>query len=266
MPEMPEVEFMTRNLRRWIPAGTVINGVEVLRAPSRYLQGDADRLVGSKVVAIKRVGKVILIELETPEGEILTVHSHQAMSGLWTFEHDPWTFDYVEIRRKPDDMRHVRVILDTSVGKLYYNDQRVFGRIALGANHPAGEEVLSSECSERDELTPEAFVELVRSNPRVYAKTLICDQRKMLGVGNIYSAEALWRAKISPTRECRDVTDDEARLLLSCIRDVMNEALDRELDYSGLKVYRAKECTCGARIVKKEVDGRGAYHCAICQT
>jgi formamidopyrimidine-DNA glycosylase len=164
-----------------------------------------------------------------------------------------------------------------------YHDVRRFGRLSYLSrdaweerDREMGFEPLSAE------FTADTLLDLARRS-RVAIKTWLMDQRRVVGVGNIYASEALFRAGIDPRRPAHSLTPDEARRLHQGIVDVLREAIDFRgttlLDYRDaageqgrfadrLRVYdRAGEpCrVCGAPIQRIVQGGRSTFFCERCQ-
>jgi formamidopyrimidine-DNA glycosylase len=132
------------------------------------------------------------------------------------------------------------------------------------------------------EFTPEALLDLARRS-RVAVKTWLMDQGRVVGVGNIYASEALFRAGIDPRRPARSLSGDEAARLHDAVREVLHEAIDYRgttlLDYRDaagerggfaerLRVYdrAGRPCrACGAPIRRVVQGGRSTFYCAACQ-
>jgi formamidopyrimidine-DNA glycosylase len=167
---------------------------------------------------------------------------------------------------------------------IHYRDIRRLGTVSLmggerfeGYFGKLGIEPLS------DAFTAEALWDLLRPSGQAVKKAIM-DQYKVVGVGNIYANEALWRAKIDPSREGRRVTADEAAVLREEIVSVLAEAIEQRgssfRDYrdssgesgkfvsflaaygrSGLPCQR-----CGAKLVGTHaIDGRQTVLCVWCQ-
>jgi formamidopyrimidine-DNA glycosylase len=130
-----------------------------------------------------------------------------------------------------------------------------------------------------------AHLSVLLRGSRQAVKKVLMDQRAVAGIGNIYANEALWRARIDPSRAGRTITIDEAARLQSAIVDVLTESIEARgtsfrdyRDATGarggfverLAVYgRASEpCfRCGARLIGTHaVDGRMTVLCARCQS
>jgi formamidopyrimidine-DNA glycosylase len=129
------------------------------------------------------------------------------------------------------------------------------------------------------EFTVDGFVKAAASS-RLPAKLFLMDQKRVAGLGNVYAAEALFRAGIHPARPMNRLSADRARVLYDAIRDVLREAVrsakiayNRPGKYTEAAewpraVYRREGETClrcGARIRRIKQAGRSTYFCARCQ-
>lgn len=246
------------------------------RARAKFLpESEAHLVGGAQITDVCRRGKFIVIL--TNRGAIL---SHNAMSGYWDAADSPWTFDYVEGQRTAtdSDVRVTLYVADSLISddqkSLRYHDARMFGSL-----HAVTPEQLAEKLSE---LGPDAINTLHLYEPRCFLtscrsleealdtkkslKEALTDQGRVAGIGNIYAVEALWAAGLSPLREARSLTHDELDGLFCSVRSVLEQALERKLDYDGLKVYRRKSCArCEAPIRADKVKGRTTYWCSRCQ-
>jgi formamidopyrimidine-DNA glycosylase len=181
-------------------------------------------------------------------------------------------------------MKHTRVGFHfTDNTTLYFNDMRLFGYTKLAT----AEEVATAKAKFGQEPTNPKFdvdeftAKLKRR--RVPIKAALLDQSFVAGLGNIYVDEALWRAKVRPTRRSDKVTKKEASLLAKASGDVMNESIavggttfqsfkDTEGEKGNFKEYlkvfgkQGTKCErCGGIIMKIRVAGRGTHYCPDCQ-
>ena len=275
MPELPEVEHVVRALRRAV-LGRQIVATEIhlpkLIAPTSRSVFNA-KLKGSRISGLGRRGKFILIELDS--GKVLVVHLR--MTGKF-------------LVLTPDDSlpphAHAVFYLDDE-RRLVFRDQRQFGVMKLVANSRL------SKTKGISELAPEPFSDefsvgylkdtLARS--RRTLKTLLLDQTKVLGLGNIYAAEALFRAGINPFKTASDLSGRRVGRLHQAIRDVLRAAVSGSstsrinlenpngFSYGEAfgkvwQVYEREGLTCfkcGARIRRLTHGGRSTYWCPRCQ-
>jgi formamidopyrimidine-DNA glycosylase len=273
MPELPEVETVARGLREVLPGRRIVSvrlgKTDFIDDPS-LLEHD---LPGSTVVRIRRLGKFLLLDLESKgsssgESSLLI---HLGMTG--------------KISVCPPETPvapHTHVFLALDDGReLRYNDIRRFGRMALLANG-AHERVLGDLGLEPLEATEEEFRARIQSRS-AHMKALLLDQRVLRGIGNIYADESLWRAKIHPRKLGAKLTQDELRRLQRAVRDILLEAIRLRgssvsdyVDSTGQmgeyqlrhRVYQreGKKCfRCGALIRRIIVAGRSSHFCPRCQ-
>jgi formamidopyrimidine-DNA glycosylase len=270
MPELPEVETIVRDLQALLPGVSILE-VSVER-PDLIVGEGSDRFVaalrGRRIEGISRRAKNIVIALAD---ELLVVNL--GMTGrLLVAEATGQRPSHVGVRFALDDGR-----------ELLYHDVRRFGRLQRHA--PAGWAARAATLGVEPlatDFTPERLLELA-GRSRVAIKTWLMDQRHIVGVGNIYASEALFRAALDPRRPAKSLTRAQAGRLHRAIREVLLEAIDFRgttlLDYrdvqgesgafaSRLSVYdRAGDpCTrCAAEIVRIVQGGRSTFFCAACQ-
>jgi formamidopyrimidine-DNA glycosylase len=272
VPELPEVETVTRDLRplltgRTIVAARRLSEVE-LRRP--WQAEWAGRLTGLSVLGTRRRGKWIVVPLS--DGSALLFHL--GMTGQLT----------VVDSGEPLGT-HVHLAFDLDDGKqLRFRDTRRFGSSTLFDN----EQQLNAFFDEIGlgpepfDLDPQAWRAALGSTER-NLKAVLLDQNVVAGVGNIYADEALFRARLHPARRACDLTGAEADRLRESIVEVLNEAIDRRgstiRDYvggSGLMggfqdEFRAYGRTgepcprCGTPIVSARLAGRSSHFCPHCQ-
>jgi formamidopyrimidine-DNA glycosylase len=219
VPELPEVEIAARNLRRWA-VGRRIERVETdprARRLFRPASGAAlaRALPGRPVQAVGRLGKRLLITLGGAEP--LGLLSHLGMTGKW-------------LRRKPGEEppghSRARIFLDDGA-TLHYRDPRLFGRLALvpGARFQALPEIQALGPDPLQAGVDPARLAEALGRTRRAIKVALLDQRIAAGVGNIYAAEALFRARIDPRRPARNLTRAEVARLARAILEALREAV-----------------------------------------
>jgi formamidopyrimidine-DNA glycosylase len=287
MPEAPEVDLMCSWINRELNLGAAtwsISEASVVRENGKYFPGDElDRVCGRIIRRIYRRGKYMIFVLD--EGYIVC---HNAMSGYWDTQSHPWTFDYVEGKRKATES-DVRVTMKVShCGPdrgsdliLRFHDARLFGSLRYSHLYPLkvppishlGPEVVFTqrtmgfdfEVSEMDD-DHLLLATCKRRNANLTIKEFLMDQRNIAGVGNIYSSETLYKAGIRPDRPVRNVPENSFSVLTCSLREQILNAIARNVDYSSLQVYRKYECSkCLVPIEKIDISGRSSYFCPICQ-
>lgn len=259
MPELPEVDEAATRLRAAIE-GKTLRRLEA-HHPSQRRQlprSSAKRAEGQGVAAVQRRGKHQLIHFA--DGSIL--HAHFRMDGDWVFSH--------AVDELP---RFARVSLEFTDGlRASLTDPRALCTVRL---HPKSRPPVLDLGPEADDpaLTAAAFREALRKK-RGPIKPALLDQRLVAGIGNIYAAEALWRAAIHPAVVASALSARRAGALLDGIRESLAEGVVNAGRYRTgtrilpLKVYdrEGEPCDrCGNRIKRITQAGRSTYFCAGCQ-
>ncbi len=283
MPELPEVETLKLGLKKYL-VGHKIEEIEV-RVP-KIFQGDVQKVIGAKVVDIKRIGKGLIIELDN--GFVLTVHLK--MTGQLVFQ-DKNTSGSVLSKKVggetlPSKYSHVIFSLDHGA-KLYYNDLRRFGWIKvvkksdlkdvaffkeMGPEPKVGKDLAGKE------LTSEYFKNTIQKG-NLPVKLILMDQKRIGGIGNIYANDALFLAGIDPRRKGKTLTDSELEKLFKAVHEVIKKSLNyggssdenyvnvlgQEGAYQNhTLVYgkKGEKCSvCDGIIEKIQLGGRGTYFC-----
>lgn len=267
MPELPEVETMARDLNRRVRGRTVedvvVHRKDVLRGvtPARLKRA----LAGTRIQRVWRRAKLAVIDFD---------------SGARVAVQPRFTGSFVVERsgRGADEYCTLHLLLDDG-RRLHYRDVRRLGTFQYFAPGEfdayagrLGPEPLSPD------FTADVLYDILHRSQRP-VKARIMDQYQLAGVGNIYASEALWRARLDPSRAARRITSAEAARLHEGIVTVLREAVELRgttiRDYEEgafaerLDAYdRAGEpCRrCGTRIVMTHViDGRATYFCPRCQ-
>ena len=200
MPELPEVEVAARNLRRWLTGRTIV-AVEPRDGSARIFRPDApatlDALAGARFHDLRRVGKNLLLTLDTDTGP-LGLWSHLGMTGKWLRRGggDP----------EPPFSRLMLELDDRTL--LFYADTRIFGRVRLvpGAAFEEVQELTGLGPDPLiDGIDPEALYAKLQTISKPI-KVAIMDQALLPGVGNIQASEGLYRSAIDPRRPARSLS------------------------------------------------------------
>ena len=275
MPELPEVETIARDLQRRI-AGSTIAAVEVSKPDVLRIAGAralANRTTGATITRCWRRAKLVVMDLSTSDRLVVSLR----FTGALLVDDGSLT---------DEDRRYSTVRWALGDGRiLHYREVRRLGTVSLMRpaqfNRYVG--ALGVEPLE-PEFTSDRLFDLLRGS-RQAVKKRIMDQRAVVGIGNIYANEALWRAGIDPSRHSKKVTRAESDVLHGEIIAVLRAALDSRgtsfRDYrdsagerggfsARLAVYgRAGEpCVrCGSKLIgTHEIDGRSTILCARCQS
>ena len=274
MPELPEVETVRRGLESLLSEKPTIVRVKLMRADIRFAIpiNFAMSLEGQAIIGVKRRAKYLLIE--TPKVSLL---SHLGMTGSWRME----TAATVQVGP------HDHCFIELSDGRqLIYRDPRRFGVLDLverGAEDTHLRlKALGPEPLDQTKFTPD-FLFTTSRKRKIAIKVFIMDQRVVVGVGNIYASEALFRAKIRPQKLAGKMTKHESQRLVDAIRDVLTSAItaggssirdyknaDGEagsFQQSHLVYERSGEAcrVCKTAIRSKVLGGRSTYWCPSCQ-
>lgn len=276
MPELPEVETITRRLREGthehppVP-GHIIQSVEIFWAriiakpdPEIFVRS----LVGKEITDVRRRAKFLHFPLN--EGHLI---GHLRMSGDMRMERR------LDSKGTPlPKERYDQVIINFNANwRLVFRNVRKFGRMLYTDNPESifghlGPEPLS------EDFSAEQLHEMLQAHSR-QIKPLLLDQTFLAGLGNIYTDESLFKAKIHPLRRSNSLSRFESRLLHKSIRQTLTEGIIKfgaSLDwiYRGgefqnyFNVYHRKDepCpVCGTKIKKISVGQRGTHFCPDCQ-
>jgi formamidopyrimidine-DNA glycosylase len=280
MPELPEVEAVAISLRPLV-VKRKIRSVEVFHPISVLPQSAAHvskLLTGRRIESVQRKGKYLFLVLDNDSA----IEMHFRFDGHLIHLANAKEVN-ARANTKTDTGVHIDVALELDKGVLAFADGRHLGRIhaweslqACPSYNQLGIDAMSPE------FTAKAFVGLV-SKSRRPLKEFLLDQSSVAGVGNIYSCEALWHARISPFRLANSLRADEARNLHKAIVSVLRRALqlclnpppdfsDAEWWFQGiegiLRVYQreGEPCRRDGHPIKRTTKGnRSTYFCAHCQ-
>jgi formamidopyrimidine-DNA glycosylase len=264
MPELPEVETergrLASKLRGRQLVRVRIDDPRLTRPEDPALV--ATVLAGDRVADVERRGKYLLVRLES--GRVLLVHLR--MTGGFRYE----------------PASHERAVLELEDGvRIAYRDQRRFGTWQLLESEDAQRHLdvrLGPEPLERG--FTKAFLGGRLADRTAPVKAAILDQRTVAGLGNIYSDEALWHARIHPQRPAGTLSADEIGALREGIRKALRIGIRHQGADLGDGAYaggRMQErfnvygrdgepCNrCGTPIEKIRVAGRGTWYCPSCQ-
>ena len=274
MPELPETETIARDLDREVAGRTIVDVTvtrdDVLREVDAG--GFATRVAGATILRSWRRAKLVVIDLDT--GDRIVVQPRFTGALLLDAGNLPDAERrYSTLALRLDDGRH-----------LHYRDIRRLGTVALMSPARFAAYVATLGVEPLDPAFTTAQLSGCLRGSRQPVKKVLMDQRAVVGIGNIYANEALWRAGIDPSRAARDVTGDETARLRDAIIEVLTASIAARgtsfrdyVDASGgkggfvaqLAVYgrEGEPCLgCGARLIGTHaIDGRSTVLCARCQ-
>ncbi len=317
MPELPEVEIIRRQLNEYL-VGYSVESIDV--RGGQVVHGEIQDLVGARVTQVRRRGKGIIIDFDNHQS--LAIHLKMTGQIIyretkWQGGKDaekekeyklsekvgklPGVHTHVIFKLKvksekflPEEdqpvaekttLRQVQGESDKAVSEacLYYNDIRKFGWLHVLPTNEVSEHKFFKMLGLEPflDLDFESFSEILSA--RTPIKTLLMDQSRIAGVGNIYANESLWMSKIHPRRQALLLSPSEVRLLYSSLLEVMEKsltlgassestyvnALGQEGSFQNhFQVYHrdGTPCPrCSTILTRFVMGGRGTFVCTKCQ-
>lgn len=270
MPELPEVETTRRGLAPHVTGRRIV--ALTLHEPRLRWRVPDDlpaRVAGQRITGSGRRAKYLLIGLEAG-----TLIVHLGMSGsLRVLPADT-------PRRAHD---HYDLLLDSG-NVVRFNDPRRFGSLHYTSGEPDRHPLLARLAPEPlgPQFDPEYLWRITRRR-RTAIKQVLMNSRLVVGVGNIYASESLFRSRIRPRRRAQSLSREEAKRLVRAVRAVLSLAIkvggttlrdyvgaDGEPGYFRQKLYvyerAGKACrVCGSPVRQLTQQGRSTYYCASCQ-
>jgi formamidopyrimidine-DNA glycosylase len=270
VPELPEVETTRRGLEPHAH-GQRITAFRVYERRLRWpvAAGLPRTLAGQRIVATGRRAKYLLLSLESG-----TLIVHLGMSG--------------NLRVLPADAPrilhdHFDLVLDSGVA-LRFNDPRRFGSLHFTRGDPQRHRLLAHLAPEPfDSQFDGDYLWRITRRRRVAVKQLLMNSRLVVGVGNIYASEALFRARIRPQRPARSLSRADCARLVRAVRAVLGQAIraggttlrdylkaDGSPGYFRQRLYvyerAARPCRrCGTAVRAITQGQRSSYYCPACQ-
>ena len=216
MPELPEVETIARQLAPALQ-GRMVRGLTVL--DPRLSLPPARAVVGRQVGAVGRLGKQVVLRLDAGPGQGPRLGPrwfvvHLRMTGRLLWQPDP----------VPASLPHTRARLRLEGGALLFVDPRRFGTLALL------DSLVPAQPRGLDPLAPEHSVErlaalLAGAGARQPIKAWLMRQDRLVGLGNIYASEVLFRARLDPRREAGRLRSGEIARLHAALVAVLRAAI-----------------------------------------
>jgi len=286
MPELPEIETIKLQLGKVLVGQRIVN---VIVNNNKSVRGDIGEIRGRRVIGIRRMAKVLLIDLD---GD-LTIAIHLKMTGQLIYDDGKGrvagghpTGDFAG--ELPSKHTRVMIELTSPPATLYFNDQRKFGWMKIVESSKLKVESFIKDLGpeplelKKDEVIK--LIKLIKKSKRAI-KLVIMDQKIISGVGNIYANDALWEARIRPQTVANQISVERLRILLKKIHLVLREGIkyggataadSKFVNLQGMgghyqdhfRVYdrRGLPCLkCQTEIKKITLGGRGTYYCSKCQ-
>ena len=268
MPELPEVETVRRGLDATIVGRTIdrvaVTGVRTVRASSAEAVGSAAR--GQAVVATGRHGKWMWLELAS--GARLYIHLRMSGQLVWCDATVPL-------------VAHTHAVLTCRDFDLRFVDPRTFGEIVPSFD---GSPIASVAALGPDALgLPTAGWKAVLAGRRTPLKTLLTDQRRIAGIGNIYADELCARIGVRPTTPTDGLPRTAAARLAAAADELLGAAIkargssladEQYIDLFGVAggfqrahlVHARSLCAvCAGPVTRATLGGRTTYWCPRCQ-
>ena len=284
MPELPEVQTVVSQLGRKVTGHKIIefwsDSEKNLKVPKRKLKS---RILGAKIIGTRRFGKHIIIDLDNG----LAILIHLKMTGHLLVKTKKNRNDKAFTEDPMNRFIHHIFTLDQGA-TIEFSDMRKFGWIDVAESHQV-KAVPSIERLGKDALSKEMDLEhfsgLIQKAKHKKIGTLLLEQEKIAGIGNIYRSEMLYRAGILPFRLSSSLSKSkkEREKLFESMKTVLREAVKLRGTTDGdfrdtagqpgsfqktLFVYgrQGKECKkCDTIIERKKLGQRSVFFCSKCQ-
>ena len=290
MPELPEVETIVRGLQERVLFRTFFDVwtdfSRIVKKPKKFGQFKKE-IKQRKIQRIWRRGKNILFDLSGEK----TLLIHQKLTGhllvgYWILDNGYWKpKNHGPLEEKINTYIHLLFTLDNGQ-MLALSDLRKFAKVEFWDK----KELINSK--EFKELGPDPleknftlkrFKEAILKKKKGKIKQVLMDQTVIAGIGNIYSDETLWEAKVSPFKEIKQLKDKEIKKIYDAMRRILEKAIRLKgasvVDFRDVKgrkgrfdrvinVYRreGKLCPrCEAKIEREKIGGRSTHFCPECQ-
>jgi len=302
MPELPEVETIVRDLNREVLNRTFLDVwtdfPKIIKLPKSFEEFKKE-IKGKKILNIKRRAKNIIFELsenrsrglvkaEGRRGCSLLIHQKltgHLLLGKWKFEKGDWISEISGPLLEDPMNKFLHLIFWLDNGRqLALSDLRKFAKVELLDKKNLEKELssLGPEPLEKD-FDFEKFKEQVLKKKKGKIKQVLMDQEVIAGIGNIYSDEILWQAKVHPFKSVSKLLDAELEKIYQAMREILPKAIklggesisdfrrisgERGYFDKERKVYRreGQKCErCGTIIKRIKLAGRSAHFCPSCQ-
>jgi len=288
MPELPEVEITVLDLNKKVLGRTFVDvwtDFKKMIKKSESFEQFKKEIKGKKIQRIWRRGKNILLDLS--DNKTLLIHQKltgHLLIGNWKLEIGNWKpLKVGPLQEKVNTYIHLMFWLDNGQ-MLALSDLRKFAKIELLDQKNLKKELssLGPEPLEK-EFTFEKFKESLKRKKKGKIKQVLMAQEIIAGIGNIYSDEILWEAKIHPFKDVSKLNESEFKNIYQAIKEILPKAIrlggesisdfrrisgERGYFDKERKVYRreGEKCSrCGTIIKRIKLTNRSTYFCPTCQ-
>lgn len=251
MPELPEVETTLSGIKPHILGQKILNAIvrhHNLRWP--IPQHIKITIKNQVVNTVSRRGKYLILQLDT--GALIL---HLGMSGSLRI-----------LTHSTPAQKHDHVDLEFANNKvLRFTDPRRFGALLWTTDDPLEHVLLKNLGPEPfDKTFTENYLEEKARNKKLSIKAFIMDSKIVVGVGNIYAAEALFIAGINPTTRAQDISLEDYKKLATAIKKILRAAI--KAGGTTLKDFLQSDGKPGYFKFRLQVYGRGNMPCVKCKT
>lgn len=253
MPELPEVETIKNYIKPLIEGDSFISSeIHHRKLRINIPENFEEVIINNKILSVIRKAKYIIINLNNN----ISILFHFGMTGNITI------YD-----KKPKKDKHDHVVLKLASQKyLSFNDQRKFGLVTyIKSNNLANSKFFTHLGIEPlDNRFNGQYLKKIIANKAVEIKKFIMEQKNIVGVGNIYAAEALFLSKINPLLAANEISLKECTLLCKNIKSILLKAIEK--GGSTIKNYKSADGNSGYFQYEFNVYGRANKPCNACKT
>lgn len=267
MPELPEVFTITKNLKDLLPNSKLIGFSLLENHRSIPKESELNEIIYQTVTSIDRIAKYILINFHGT-----TMMVHLGMTGRIRFSRKKQLYGWDKLILEFENSHKEKFYIN-------YSDTRKFGKVKIlkEIKIDTGYEPISSE----NERIESVLNKIKNKNSEI--KNILLDQKIIAGLGNIYSNDTLFDAKINPLKKGKDLTQEEILKIIDSSKKILERGIEkggsslRDKMYTDIYgkhgeyqnyflVYDQKNCKeCKSEISKIKIKGRSTFYCPLCQ-
>lgn len=288
MPELPEVETTVRGLRKKVLQRTFIDVwtdfSKIIKRPKSFKLFQKE-IRGRKIKGVGRRGKNILFDLSGDR--ILLIHqklSGHLLFGKWKRKNNIWKSSQRFLSERVNSFIHLLFVFKDGQ-MLVLSDPRKFAKVELWKRPELLKskqfKKLGPEPLEKD-FTFQRFKEIIQKR-KAKIKAVLINQEVIVGIGNIYSDEILFTAKVHPFKKAPELNEKELKRIYLAIKKILKRAIQFHGDsfsnyrkitgekgsfHPKVKVYQrvGKKCLRCKTIIKRiKMGARSVHFCPYCQ-